>query len=194
MCLCSACCLLSAWSRDNEGLNGGWVQAGTHPFSDTFAQQHAVWLPFVTQIQMWPANKGGSVLCNLEPEADVPNCRTLCLFVLNMSGFLQKAPPGFVWNNTGPEKNTTKGFDILAPPQWLVSSLWWEADCQWLKFGRHAGSEIWFCPPQISCKESWRKKNKRWAARNNVVLSRAQLIVLILLLQACHVPPAAWMG
>lgn len=32
ICLHSVCCLLSAWSRDNESLNKGWVQAGTHSF------------------------------------------------------------------------------------------------------------------------------------------------------------------
>lgn len=50
------------------------------------------------------------------------------------------------------------------------SGRWTASD--WLKLGSHKGAGIWFCPPLISCKESCRK-NKRWAARNNVALSRS---------------------
>lgn len=188
MCLHSVCCLLSAWSRDNESLNRGWVQAGTRPvfwYSCVAAFCHS-------NTDVTCEQRQQCAPCNLEPKADFLNCRSLCLFVPEHELFLQKAPFSFVWNNKEPERSATNGFDILAPRRRLVLSLRWEVDCEWLKFGRRMGGEIWFCPPLISCKESWRK-NKRWAARNNVVLSRAQLIVLILLLQACHVPPAAWM-
>lgn len=62
-------------------------------------------------------------------------------------------------------------------------------------------TEVWqaseqkmrLCAPLISCAES-RRKNKHRAARNNVALRGSQLIVLILLLPACHVPSAAWMS
>lgn len=108
-------------------------------FSDTFTQQHAVWLPFVTQIQMWPANKGSSVLCNLEPKADVLNCRSLCLFVLNMSGFLQKAPRSFVWNNKEPEKTAQKALTFWHRRSGLFAVYGGEVNCEWLKFGRRTG-------------------------------------------------------
>lgn len=58
-------------------------------------------LPFVTQIQMWPANKGSSVRSNLKPKADFLNC--CCLFVLNMRVFT-KSTSSFIWNNEESEK------------------------------------------------------------------------------------------
>lgn len=192
MCLRSVCCLLSAWSRDNDSLNGGWVLAGTSPFPDTFTQQHAVWLPFVTQIQMWPANKGINVLCNLKPKADFLNCRSLCLFVLNMSGFLQKAPHALFETTKSMKKYDKRLFGTTAVACWQFTV---GSGLRLIEvFGRHReGGGVWFCPPLISWKESWRK-NKRWTVRNNVVLSRAQLIVLILLLPACHVAPSCMNG
>lgn len=95
MCLHrSASCVLFVISAEQRQWQPEWrMSSGWHsPFSDIFTQQNVVWLPFVTQIQMWPANKGSSVLSNLKPKADFLNCCLLCSFVLNMSGFSQKAP------------------------------------------------------------------------------------------------------
>lgn len=93
--VCSVCAVcyhcgaetMRAWMEDEFRL--------AHTLSETLAEQRTVWLPFVTQIQMWPVNKSSSVLGNLKPRADFLNCRLLCLFVLNMSCFM-KTPSSFV--------------------------------------------------------------------------------------------------
>lgn len=161
------------------GMSWGWH---THPFWYI----HTAWQPFVSQIQMWPANKGSSVLCNLRPKADFLNCHFLCVFLLNMrtlASHVKLCPT----QAKAPQRALTFSHHhggVLA----VYSGKWTPSD--WSLAG--VRGEIWFCPPLISCEESWRK-NKRWAARNNVVLSCAQLIALILMLQACHVLRAAWM-
>lgn len=196
MRLHSVCCLLSVWSRDNEGLNGAWVQAGTRPL---LIHSHSSMLCgdlLSLKYRCDPRTK--AAVCSVISSPKLVFLIAFCCVYLSrtwarffFTHTQKKAPRALFETIKRPEKKVPqKGFDVLAPASWLVCGR--EVDCDWLKFGRRAWGEIWFCPPLISCKESWRK-NKRWAARNNVVLSRAQLIVLILLLQACHVPPAAWM-
>lgn len=113
------------------------------------------------------------------------------LFVLNMSGFLRKAPHALFETTKSMKKYDKRlfGTRVVACWQFMVGSGLRLIEV----FGRHRVGGVLFCPPLISCKESWRK-NKGWTVRNNVVLSRAQLIVLILLLPACHVAPSCMNG
>lgn len=184
-CVCMVCAVCYQFAAETMRV---WMEDEFRLIHTPLSEQHAVWLSFVTQIQMWPPNKGSTVLCNHRHKADFLN-GCLYSYVRNISVFFvffMQNTPSFVFNNDHSWKTLTFW-------HWLCGLLavcgkWTVSD--WIL--AVVGMEIWFCPTLISCEGSWRKK-KRWAARNNAVLSRAQLIVLIRLLQACHVPPAAWM-
>lgn len=134
----SASCVLFVISAEQRQWQPEWrMSSGWHsPFSHTFTQQNAVWLPFVTQIQMWPANKGSSVLSNLKPKADFLNCCLLCLFVLNMSGFSQKVPQALFETLKSLKKHHKRlirfGTIVLAGLQFTVGSgLWFGSVLLW---------------------------------------------------------------
>lgn len=163
MCLHRVCCLLSVLSRDNDSLNGGWVQAGTHPF---LIYSHSRMLcGCLLSLKYRCDLRTKAAVCSLISSPKLIFLIAVCCVHLSWTwvGFYKKRLK-LCLNIKEPEKVPQKALTF------------WHHHTGWFAVNGGKWTWNWLCPPLISCKESLRK-NKRWARRNNVVLSRAQLIV-----------------
>lgn len=115
MRLHSVCCLLSVWSRDNEGLNGAWVQAGTRPL---LIHSHSSMLCgdlLSLKYRCDPRTK--AAVCSVISSPKLVFLIAFCCVYLSrtwarffFTHTQKKSTSSFVWNNKAAgKKSTTKG-------------------------------------------------------------------------------------